>query len=222
MVSSQSIYEKDQRAYYGEAPKATVNAQNGYSITPKIYSNSADANSRYENTNIYKNDQAPYYGTGEQYKLITNAQTDKVRVPIEMKDMTYTFPDPKNIRLLEQTLTKINGKEDINSVSATGKYVKDSAAYYDPTLYDKAEKTATIVETISNMKKDLTYDGPVFTEQNYPLKTKIQNIKNANKEDVNDLIAQNYYYDVDRNRNFIFFTSKLAFTDSFKFAFFIL
>jgi len=199
MVSSQSIYEKDPKAYYGEARTPTQNQQ-GYSITPRIYS--AEANSRYENKAIYQKDQAAYYGNGEQYKVITNAPIDKIAIPIEMKDMTYTFPDPKNIRVLEQTLNKINGKEDINSVSMTGKYMKDPVAYYDPTLVDKAEKTANIVETIINMKKDLTYEGPVFTEENYSLKTKIQNIKNANKEDVNELIANSYYYDVNRNRKF--------------------
>jgi hypothetical protein len=42
------------------------------------------------------------------------------------------------------------------------------------------------------------------------LKTKVQNIMNANKEDVNELIAHNYFYDVNRNRNFIFYKSKIA------------
>lgn len=199
MLSSQSIYEKDPKAYYGEAREAPSNPQ-GFSVSPKIYS--PEALSRYENKNIYKNDQVPYYGSGEEFKMISNKPRNKLTVPIEMKDITYTFPDPKNIKALEQTLNEINGKENINSVSITGKYMKDPVAYYDPTLLDKAEKTATIVETISNMKKDLTFDGPIFTEENYPMITKVQNIKNSNKEDVNQLIANNYYYDVNRNRNF--------------------
>lgn len=199
MLSSQSIYEKDTKAYYGEAPKPAANSQ-GYTVTPRVYS--PEGNSRYENKNIYKLDQGPYYGTGEDYKVITNSPKSKLRVPIEMKDMTYTFPDPKNIRALEQTLNKINEREDINRVSLTGKYMKDPVAYYDPTLNEKATKSAEIVETISNMKKDLTYDGPVFTEENFLVKTKIQNIKNANKEDVNSLIANNYYYEVNRNSNY--------------------
>jgi len=201
ILSSSSINEKDPKPYYGGSPKVGEyqhQGSNSYNVIPKILS--PEASSRYLNKNIYKNDKAPYYGVAEQFKVIMNHPKDKLAVPIEMKDMTYTFPDPANIRILEQTLSKINGKEDINIVAATGKYMKDPTAYYDPTLYDKAEKSAVIVETINNMKKDLTYDGPVFTEENYPLRSKIQNVNNANKEDVNELIANNYYYDVNRNR----------------------
>ena len=75
--------------------------------------------------------------------------------------------------------------------------MKDPTAYYDPTTYDKAVKSATIVETIENMKKEMktmNTGGPVFTEENFPVKTKIQNIKNASREDTNNMIADSYYF----------------------------
>lgn len=191
-----TVYDKDKKAYYGDISQPQNTASQGYTVTPK----SADANSRYLNKVIYQKDQKPYYGNDREFKVLSNAPTDKVAVPIEMKDMTYTFPDQKNIKTLEQKLTEINSKESLNSISLTGKYMKDPNAYYDPTLPEKAAKTATIVETINTMKKDLTYDGPVFTEENFPVKTKIQNIANASKEATNNLIADSYHYDVNRNR----------------------
>lgn len=196
-----TIYDKDPQAYYGIVSQPNKATEQAYTVTPK----SADANSRYQNKVIYQKDQKPYYGNDRDFKVLSNAPTDKVAVPIEMKDITYTFPDVKNIRTLEQKLNQINAKESINSVSLSGKYMKDSTAYYDPTLNDKAAKTATIVETINNMKKDLTYDGPVFTEENFPVKTKIQNIANASKEATNNLISDSYFYDVNRNRKKLYF-----------------
>lgn len=200
MVSSQQIYSKDQKAYYGDVSQNLNKDLTNYNVIPKTFS---DANSRYQNKNIYKKDQQPYYGTGEQFKVISNAPTDKVAVPIEMKELTYTFPDEKNIKTLENTLNNINGKESLNSISLSGKYMKDPNAYYDPTLYDKKMKSSIIIETINNMKEDLKNDikstGQVFTEENFPIKTKIQNLANANKEDTNNMIAESYYYDVNKN-----------------------
>jgi hypothetical protein len=37
--------------------------------------------------------------------------------------------------------------------------------------------------------------GPVFTEENFAVKTKIQNYSNLNREATNDMIAKSYYYD---------------------------
>ena len=191
-----TVYDKDQKAYYGDVSEPNKASGQGYTVTPR----SADANSRYQNKVIYQKDQKPYYGSDRDFKVLSNAPTDKVAVPIELKDTTYTFPNENNIKTLEQKLIQINSKESLNSISLSGKYVKDAGAYYDPTLSDKAAKTATIVETINNMKKDLPDDGPVFTEENFPVKTKIQNIANASKEASNSLIADSYFYDVNRHR----------------------
>jgi hypothetical protein len=189
-----SIYNKDPKAYYGHISQPKLDQ--AYNLIPK----SSDANSRYQNKVIYQKDQKPYYGNDRDFKLISNAPTDKISVPIEIKDIIYTFPNEKNISTLEQKLIKINAKESLNSISMSGKYMKDPNAYYDPTLNDKAAETANIVETINNMKKELTYDGPIFTEENFPVKTKVQNIANASKEATNKFIADSYHYDVNKNR----------------------
>ncbi len=204
-----TIYDKDSKAYYGDVTQTKSAPQTGYTVTPK----SADAYSRYQNKVIYQKDQKPYYGNDRDFKVISNAPTDKLSIPIELKDVTNTFPNEKNIRALEQKLSQINTKESLNSISLSGKYMKDPTAYYDPTLVDKAAKTATIVETLQEMKKGLTYEGPVFTEENFPVKTKVQNIANASKETSNNLIADSYYYDVNRNRINLF--SLIFFTDNF-------
>jgi len=189
-----SIYNKDPKAYYGHISQPK--SDQAYNLIAK----SSDANGRYQNKVIYQKDQKPYYGNDRDFKLISNAPTDKISVPIEIKDIIYTFPNEKNISTLEQKLIKINAKESLNSISMSGKYMKDPNAYYDPTLYNKAAETANIVETINIMKKELTYDGPIFTEENFPVKTKVQNIANASKEATNKFIADSYHYDINRNR----------------------
>lgn len=198
MVTGQQIYANDPKPYYGGASQTTPSHNESF-LTPKIFS---DAKSRYENKNVYKKDQRPYYGVSEEFKVITNAPTDKVKVPIKLKDLTYSFADNKNIKYLENSLEKLNGRDSVNSISLSGKYMKDPKPYYDAGAYDRAVKSAKIVETIKNFKEDLKNEisnGQVFVEENFPVKTKIQNIANANKEDVNLFIANSYYYDVNRN-----------------------
>lgn len=194
------VYPNDPKPYYGGQTQEVFQNKK-FTLTPK---NFADANSRYENKNIYKKDQRPYYGIGEEFKIISNAPNDKVAVPIELKELTYTFADNKNIKSLEQSLEKINGKESLNNISTSGKYMKDPRPYYDAGAYDRAVKTNKIIETIKNFKEDLknTSNQPVFTEENFPVKTKVQNIINASKEDSNNLIANSYYYDVNRKSKF--------------------
>jgi hypothetical protein len=200
MVSSEKIYSKDQKAYYGDVSKNTNMDSTKYNIFPKTY---LDPKNRYGNNQIYQNDQQPYYGSGHNFKVISNVPKDKIIVPIELKELTYTFADDKNIKSLEDTIHKINGRESLDSISLSGKYMRDPVAYYDPSLQEKKMKSAKILETINKLKEDLNNDiklnGQVFTEENFSIKTKIQNLANANKEKTNELIADSYYYDVNRN-----------------------
>jgi len=197
-MPSQGIYDKDSKPYYG-GDSLTQTNNSGYTVIPKIFT---EANNRYGKNNIYQKDQQPYYGTGEPFKVISNAPTDRIPVAIEMKDLTQTFPDQNNIRILENALNQINAKESLNSISMTGKYMKDAKPYYDPTTEEKAMKSAAIIESINRMKAEMTYDGPVFTEENFPVKTKVQNYANFNKEDTNEFIANSYHYPVDLNSNY--------------------
>jgi hypothetical protein len=189
-----TIYDKDPKPYYGNVSNNL--AQSGYTVTPKTFES---ANTRYLNKSIYQKDQNAYYGNSDSFKVLSNAPKDRVAVPIELKELTYTYPDEKNIQILENNLKTLTGKESLNSISLTGKYMRDPSAYYDPTLDEKRMKAAQIVQTIEDMrneiKKDIKLTGPVFTEENFHVKTKIQNIVNANKEDANKFIADSYYYD---------------------------
>lgn len=49
---------------------------------------------------------------------------------------------------------------------------------------------------MENEIRNKNLQGPVFTEENYKKKTKIQNYPNLNRESTNELIANSYYYEV--------------------------
>ena len=190
-MTGAKVYEKDTSPYYGAEPKP---AAEGSDIpTPRVY---PEANNRYEKKNIYMLDQAPYYGTGQDYKVLSNTPKDLVNVAIEIKELTDTYADEKNISILQNKLQKLTEKESLNSASLSGKYIKDPAPYYDPSADEKSQKSAQIAQTIDNMQNDIRYkQGPVFTEENFTVKTKIQNYANLNRESTNDFIRNSYYYE---------------------------
>lgn len=193
-MTNAKVYEADTKPYYGgEVPAAAKDGE--FNVSPKIY---PEANNRYLGKDIYKLDQKPYYGTGRDYKVLSNAPQGQKHVPIELNDLKNTFPDPKNIKVLEKELKKITEKESLNSVSMSGKYIPDPAPYYDPSAEEKAMKAAQITNTINNMRVELSKEnqkGPVFTEENFKVKTKIQNYANLNREATNEFIKNSYYYD---------------------------
>jgi hypothetical protein len=197
------IYENDTKAYYGgDSPVA---ANSGNNVTQRDFS---EANSRYADKGIYSLDQAPYYGTGQDYKVLSSTPNDKINVSVELKELTDTYADEKNIKILENNLKNLTQKESLNSVSLSGKYIKDSAPYYDPSADEKNTKASQIAQTIENMKSEINENkskqGPVFTEENFSVKTKIQNYANLNRESTNDFIANSYYYDA-KGREGIYF-----------------
>ena len=192
--SNAKVYEKDSAPYYGaeEKPAAPVNNN----LTPKM--NQSAASNRYDKKSVYALDQAPYYGTGRDYKVLSDTPKDTVNVGIEIRELTDTYADEKNINILQNKLQKMTEKESLNTIAMSGKYFKDPAPYYDPSADEKREKTATIKDTIENMQNQLNnknLQGPVFTEENFTIRTKIQNYANLNRESTNELIKNSYYYD---------------------------
>lgn len=192
-MTGAKVYEKDPAPYYGGEEKPAAAPSNN--VTPK---NFPEANNRYLGKSIYSLDQAPYYGTGQDYKVLSNTPKDKVNVAIEIKELTDTYADEKNINILQNKLQKLTEKESLNSVSLSGKYIKDPAPYYDPSAEEKSQKASQISQTIENMQNEIrnkNLQGPVFTEENFTVKTKIQNYNNLNREGTNELIRNSYYYD---------------------------
>ena len=133
--SHAKVYEKDTAPYYGAEEKPAPKAND--SVTPK---NFADANNRYDKKNIYMLDQAPYYGTGRDYKVLSNTPKDTVNVGIEIKELTDTYADEKNINILQNKLQKMTEKDSLNTIAMSGKYFKDPAPYYDPSAEEHAQK----------------------------------------------------------------------------------
>jgi len=48
---------------------------------------------------------------------------------------------------------------------------------------------------MQNEIRNKNLQGPVFTEENFTVKTKIQNYPNLNREATNEFIKNSYYYD---------------------------
>jgi len=197
--SHTKVYEKDTRAYYGEEEKPVeVDAR----LTPAPKQSAA--NNRYLNKNIYMLDQAPYYGTGRDYKTLSNTPKDSINVGIEIKELTDTYADEKNINILQTKLQKMTEKESLNTIAMSGKYFKDPAPYYDPAAEEHREKIQNTKDIIENMQNQLTnknLQGPVFTEENFTIKTKIQNYANLNREATNEMIKNSYYYNANKGQS---------------------
>ena len=94
-------------------------------------------------------------------------------------------------------------KESLNSITASGKYFKDPAPYYDPSAEEHSQKisqTKDIIENMQNQLNSKSLQGPVFTEENFTVKTKIQNYSNLNREATNEFIKNSYYYDANKKQ----------------------
>lgn len=185
------IYEKDQNAYYN-GDSLSISQKNA----PINEANSKDANERYLTNYIYKKDQRPYYSPTPEYNIIKRGPNDKIITPIELKDdLLDTASTYENLRNLEKTLNNLNKKEDLNSISLSGKYMRDPKAYYDAGEYGRNLKKQSISEAIDKIKGGL-YDNSVdYSEENYKEHTQIQNYQNFNREHTNEFIENTYYYD---------------------------
>lgn len=193
MVSSMKVYEKDQQAYYNaHSLGAAANKNSKNEINEK---NSKDAYSRYLNKVIYQKDQRPYYSPTPDYQVFSNAPKDRIVTPIELKDdLLSTVSTYENLRNLEKNLHSLDKKEDINSVSLSGKYMKDPEPYYDAGALGRNEQKQIISQAIEKVKEGLIDNTVDYVEENYKISTKIQNYQNANKENTNAMISESYYY----------------------------
>ncbi len=187
------VYNKDEKAYYPySAPE---------SRTATLPPTSPEAKMRYGNSNVYPLDQKPYYGPNGDYRVIVDMPNDKVAVPIEFGDLSQTHADETNLRKMQSQLENLNRQENINSVSESGKYLKDPRAYFDPTAPEKAMLKAQLAERIENMKQELLNPAiPKLELENVASKLKVQNYPNKNKEETNELIANSYYYPIQKDQ----------------------
>lgn len=193
MVSSMKVYEKDQQAYYNAySLGAGASKKSQDEINER---NSKDAYSRYLNKVIYQKDQRPYYSPTPEYQVFSNAPKDRIVTPIELKDdLLSTASTYENLRNLEKNLLALDKKEDINSVSLSGKYMKDPEPYYDAGALGRNEQKQIISQAIEKVKEGLIDNSVDYVEENYKVSTKIQNYQNANKENTNAMISESYYY----------------------------
>ena len=201
MVDSMKLYEKDQKAYY-----------NAFSLSPNTNKlsenevnekNSKDAYERYLNKKVYQKEQKPYYSPTPEYQVFSNAPNDRIVTPIELKDdLLDTISTYENLRNLEKNLVALNKKEDINIVSLSGKYLKDPEPYYDAGAQSRNEKKQVISHNIELIKEGLIDKSIDYVEENYKVKTQIQNYQNANKENTNAMIKETYYYEPKGNLYF--------------------
>ncbi len=201
MVDSMKLYEKDKKAYYNAySLSATTNRKQTNEINEK---NSKDAYQRYLNKVIYKKDPRPYYSPTPEYQLFSNAPKDIIVTPIEFRDdLLNTAATYDNLRKLQKNFVALNKKEDINSVSLSGKYVKDPEPYYDAGAQGRIEKKQVLAQAIENIKQGLIDKTVDYVEENFKVKTKIQNYQNANKENTNSMISESYYYQPKGHYNF--------------------
>jgi len=164
---------------------------------------------RYTN-NIYRNDQKPYYGPPEDYRVfnipdIPDVDVSRVsiafliKIPIKLADLSDSIPSNKNIQELEKELNQLK-----NYVSGpkflydqTSKvYPIDAGAYYDPTLPDKQKRMKYLQERIDTLTKEMKLNLKPVVAEVRSVKLGVQNFKNKNKEETNGFIARSYYYPV--------------------------
>jgi len=189
------LYEKDQKAYYNADSLAA--GENKKSTNEIKEQNSKDAYERYHNKVVYQKDQRPYYSPTPEYQVFSNAPKDKILTPIELKDdLLSTVSTYENLRNLEQNLVSLTKKEDLNSISMSGKYMRDPEPYYDAGALSRNEKKQVISQAIEKIKEGLIDKTVDYQEENFKVKTQVQNYQNANKENTNNMIRDSYSYDV--------------------------
>lgn len=115
--------------------------------------------------------------------------------------MINTFASEKNINEIENNLKAVEKEESLNSISLSGKYMKDPKPYYDASKFDKNNKKVTIVESLEKLRKELINTGPVLRQENFPFTNIIQNIQNSYEGETNDLTSDSNFIPVNLNSN---------------------
>jgi hypothetical protein len=169
--------------------------------TTQLEKNARDAlRSRRNAGQEYPNDPIPYYGADYIKKFQSNLARDNLVVPVDLRDVSKTFPSPKNVRLLEAKLKSLIGCNQPNCDSP-GVYDYDKRAYYDPTQLDTQNNIEYIKHTIDEMNASMrqSYQPDLMFVKD-SLRPRIQNQKNSEREASNKFVADSYFYPVDRNK----------------------
>ena len=169
--------------------------------TTQLEKNARDAlRSRRNAGPEYPNDTNPYYGADYIKKFQPSFARDNVVVPVDLRDVSKTFPSPKNVRILEAKLKSLLGCNKKNCDN-TGVYNYDKRAYYDPTQLDTQNNIEYLKHKIDEMNASLSqkYQPDLLFEKE-GLRPHIQNQQNSDREVSNKFVAESYFYPVDRNK----------------------
>jgi len=148
-----------------------------------------DPMGRYGNFDIYDKDQAPYYGMIYEYRKISNIPSKKfLRVPIVIKDLDDFYNENKIKKNLR------NQKDTINVNKRDSLYIKDPKPYYDATILDKEINRNRLAIMKQENKNDLEFGTQKILLEKLKEKIRIQNYKNADKEE-NNQVNRVYYTD---------------------------
>lgn len=196
---NKKVYEKDSRPYYGKDILDNINKNIDY-----VTVSSNKPKQKYDN--IYPNDRMPYYGPinneNQSIKFLNNGPKDKFLTPIEIKDLSDIIDSEENKKRLEKEIVDINNSYDVNRDEV---YRRDPRAYYDPSMKSKEQRKEVLKGAIDQISKDLILQQPEFTEENFKVKTNLQNYNNLNLEKDNKYIIDNYWSETKENENSKFY-----------------
>ena len=187
------VYEKDSAPYYDPTkPQIALPIKREYNIPMQRYT-----------SNIYPLDQKPYYGPND-YRVYTNVPDDRVKVKVNLGDLTEKVASEKNIYKLKQQLDAIqnqyNGPKYLSKDSGEKEvYIKDQRPYYDPTLISRIKKIQHLNNTIADLEAQYNDNSAQPQLNLIKVETHVQNFVNKNKENTNQFIAGSYHYDVNRS-----------------------
>lgn len=156
--------------------------------------------SRRDAVKEYPSDPYPYYGADYIKKFQPIYARDSRIVPVDLRDVSKTFPTTKNLRILEARLNFLLNCPG-NRNCDVGEYEYDKRAYYDPTEGNRLReieflkrKIIDINESLrNNFQPDLVYEKESF-------RPKIQNPNNSDREVTNKFVAESYFYPVNKTK----------------------
>lgn len=169
--------------------------------TAELEKNARDAiRSRRDAGKEYSNDPNPYYGADYIKKFQPIYARDSMIVPVDLRDVSKTFPTTKNLRMLEarlKFLLNCPGKRNCD----VGVYEYDKNAYYDPTEGNRLREIELLRRKINEMNESLrnNYQPDLMFEKE-SFRPKIQNPQNSDREVTNKFVAESYFYPVNRTK----------------------
>lgn len=201
-----NLYHLDPYPYYGNISNNFFHPKKLFIKGPPTGIVFKDPMGRYGNFDIYEKDQAPYYGTIYEYRKISNIPYNKfLKVPIEIKDLDEFY----NEKLIKNQL---KDKENNNNIIKEEYYHNDPKPYYDASFLDREIKKNLLNKIKQDKISDLKFGTQKILLEKLKEKIKIQNYKNADKEE-NNKVNRVYYTETDRykfKRNNITYTNSTS------------